>query len=90
MQPSKQNAISRLCVNQHRHSVFHDLDDANEDCLFFDQDHHIIGYNDVEKDVVKLIPQHSKTHQFAFLFLKDFEIFFFFRTPLQYLLQYDS
>ena len=33
----------------------------------------VIGDNGFKKDVFNLIVQHSKTHQFAFLFLKDFE-----------------
>lgn len=33
----------------------------------------VIGDNGLKKDVFKLIVQHSKRHQFAFLFLKDSE-----------------
>ena len=53
---------------------FHITDETHKKLFIFVQDHLIIAYNDVKKDVVKLIEQHSKRHQFAFLFLKDFEI----------------
>ena len=39
----------------------------------FDQDHNIVNYNDVKKDVAKLFIYPCERHQFAFLFLKDFK-----------------
>ena len=39
----------------------------------FVQDHIIVAYNDVKKDVTKLLIDLCERHQFAFVFLKDFE-----------------
>ena len=44
----------------------------------FDQDHSIIAYDDVKKDVAKLFIYPCERHQFAFVFLKDFENDIFF------------
>ena len=46
---------------------------SNGNCFHFDQDHLINAYNDVKKDIVKLIVPDSLRYQIAFLFLKDFE-----------------
>ena len=54
-------------------SVFRDLDDAQGDCLHFDQDHSFIIGKDVEKDVAKDIIHTCQAHKSASLFLKDFE-----------------
>ena len=47
--------------------------DANGKLLKIDQDPLVIADNDVKKDVAKLLVHQKEAHQFAYLFLKDYE-----------------